>query len=164
MGTIRREDMSAYQHAAAASSWAQDTPVPDPSPTDRLVLVLESLRSLGAVRRQVRGFLTAGLAPAAGDAGEDAVESAVLVIDELTSNALRHGRPPSRLLVTDEPDRWVVIVSDGAPDRPPTPAVERPEGAGGYGLHVVADLTAEHGVHYETDHKLVWACLRKPSG
>lgn len=156
--------MTADQHVLAAVSWARETPVPAPAPSDRLVLVLDTLRSLGAVRRQVRAFLSAGVPAGAGGAGEDAVDGAVLVIDELTSNALRHGRPPSRLLVCDEPGRWVVVVSDAAPDRPPTPAVERPAGAGGYGLHVVTDLSTDHGVHYEAEQKLVWACLRKPSG
>jgi len=55
-----------------------------------------------------------------------------------------------------------VIVTDSAPDRPPTPARDRPAGQGGYGLYVIADLAAGHGVHYEPDHKHVWACLNKP--
>ncbi|SDN76818.1 Histidine kinase-like ATPase domain-containing protein [Klenkia soli] len=159
---VDRARLTPQEHAAAAASWAHDTPVPQPPQADRLVHLLESIRSLGAVRRQVRAFLRAGLPDDAGEAAEDAVEHAVLVIDELTSNALRHGRPPSRLQVCDEPDRWIVVVSDAAPERMPTPAVERPAGAGGYGLHLVADLTGAHGVHYETDQKLVWACLEKP--
>nr|WP_281371892.1 ATP-binding protein [Modestobacter versicolor] len=94
---------------------------------------------------------------------EDAIERAVLVIDELTSNALRHGSPPSSLHIGDDDGRWIVIVTDGAPGVAPTPARDRPAGQGGYGLYVIADLTAEHGVHYEPDRKLVWACLVKPS-
>lgn len=156
--------LSPRQQLAAAASWAQPSPVPRPAETDRLVLVLESLRALSVVRRQVRAFLTSGLPEQAGDAGEDAVERAILVIDELTSNALRHGSPPSRLHVCDEPRRWLVIVSDSAPDRRPTPAVGRPAGAGGYGLYVISDLAADHGVDYQQQQKLVWACLDKPAG
>ena len=99
------------------------------------------------------------------DAGaEDVVERAILVIDELTSNALRHAAPPSSLHVGDEDGHWIVIVTDAAPDRPPTPALGRPAGQGGYGLYVIADLTAAHGVHYETARKMVWACIAKPAG
>lgn len=155
--------MSAQEHVLAAASWSRDTPVPAPATDDRLILVLESLRGLSGVRRQVRAFLTAGLTADAGDAGEDAVEKAVLVIDELTSNAVRHGAQPSRLQVCDDTDRWMVVVSDSAPARLPTPAVDRPAGAGGYGLHVVSDLAGAHGVHYDAVQKHVWACLDKPA-
>lgn len=163
-----REPELEQDRAAAAASWVQDAPVPPPpAGTDRLVLVLESLRGLSAVRRQVRAFLAAGCSCETGtvgdDACDDAVERAVLVIDELTSNALRHGLPPSSLQVADEVHRWVVVVRDGAPGRQPVPAHDRPAGAGGYGLHVIADLTSAHGVQHLADHKLVWACLDKPS-
>ena len=78
---------------------------------------------------------------------EDAVERAVLVIDELTSDALRQGSLPSSLHIGDDDGRWIVIVTDGAPGEAPTPARDRPAGQGGYGLYAIADLTAEHGVH-----------------
>ena len=153
------------EYAAAYASWHADSPVPAAAET-RLSLPLDSLRSLSVVRRQVQHFLSSSLG-AAWDAGvtpavEDAVERAVLVVDELTSNALRHGSPPSSLHIGDDEGRWIVIVTDGAPGRAPTPARERPAGQGGYGLYVIADLTAEHGVHYEPDRKHVWACLVKP--
>jgi anti-sigma regulatory factor (Ser/Thr protein kinase) len=152
-------------YAAAYASWRSDSPVPAAA-TTRLSLQLESLRGLSAVRRQVELFLLSSLGIGREDdvpAGiEDAVAQAVLVIDELTSNALRHGSPPSSLHIGDDEGRWIVIVTDGAPARVPTPARERPAGEGGYGLYVIADLTAEHGVHYEPERKLVWACLLKP--
>ena len=55
------------------------------------------------------------------------------------------------------------LVTDAAPDRLPTPARERPAGGGGYGLYVIADLTATHGVHREPNRKHVWVCLIKPT-
>ncbi|MBB3674682.1 ATP-binding protein [Modestobacter versicolor] len=154
------------EYAEAYASWHEDSPVPASTET-RLLVQLESLRGLSLVRRQVQHFLRASLG--AGEhadlapAVEDAIERAVLVIDELTSNALRHGSPPSSLHIGDDDGRWIVIVTDGAPGVAPTPARDRPAGQGGYGLYVIADLTAEHGVHYEPDRKLVWACLVKPS-
>ena len=154
------------EYALAYASWHRDSPVPA-SATTRLSLQLGSLRALRDVRRQVQHFLLSSLDVGAEDDPppevEDAVQRAVLVIDELTSNALRHGSPPSSLHIGDDEGRWIVIVTDAAPGRAPTPARERPAGEGGYGLYVIADLTAEHGVHYETDRKLVWACLLKPS-
>ncbi|SDF00571.1 Histidine kinase-like ATPase domain-containing protein [Blastococcus aurantiacus] len=152
-------------YAAAYASWRSDSPVPAAT-TTRLSLQLESLRGLSAVRRQVEQFLLSSLGIGREDDVpaqiEDVVSQAVLVIDELTSNALRHGSPPSSLHIGDDEGRWIVIVTDGAPGRAPTPARERPAGQGGYGLYVIADLTAEHGVHYEPERKLVWACLLKP--
>ena len=152
-------------YAEAYASWHSESPVPTAA-TTRLSLQLESLRGLSVVRRQVQHFLLSSLGIGRDDdvpsVVEDAVARAVLVIDELTSNALRHGSPPSNLHIADDEGRWIFIVTDGAPGRAPTPASERPAGQGGYGLYVIADLTAEHGVHYEPDRKLVWACLVKP--
>jgi two-component sensor histidine kinase len=153
------------KYAEAFASWRINNPVPEAVDT-RLTLELGSLRGLSAVRRQVQDFLFSSLGFDRGEdvstAAEDVVEQAILIIDELTSNALRHGSPPASLHIGDEPDRWVVLVTDSAPDRAPTPARDRPAGQGGYGLYVVADLTADHGVHYESDRKHVWACLNKP--
>ncbi|MGY1839571.1 MULTISPECIES: ATP-binding protein [unclassified Modestobacter] len=153
------------EYAEAYASWQGDSAVPAAA-TTRLSLQLESLRGLSLVRRQVHQFLLSSLGIGRDDdvppVVEDAVERAVLVIDELTSNALRHGASPSSLHVGDDEGRWIVVVTDGAPGRAPTPARERAAGEGGYGLYVIADLTAAHGVHYEPDRKLVWACLVKP--
>jgi two-component sensor histidine kinase len=153
------------EYAQAYASWHADSPVPAAAAT-RLSLQLESLRGLSLVRRQVQHFLRSSLGVGPDEdpppAVEDAVERAVLVIAELASNALRHGAAPSSLHIGDDEGRWIVIVTDGAPGRAPTPARERPAGQGGYGLYVIADLTAAHGVHYEADRKLVWACLTKP--
>jgi len=163
--TVSGPRQTPAEYAEAYASWHGDSPVPAGAET-RLSLQLESLRGLSAVRRQVQRFLLSSLGAEPDEdpapAVEDAVERAVLVIDELTSNALRHGSPPAGLHIGDDDGRWIVIVSDGAPEQAPTPARERPAGQGGYGLYVIADLTAEHGVHYEADRKLVWACLVKP--
>ena len=156
---------TSVRYAEAFASWREDTPVPEAADT-RLTLQLESLRGLSAVRRQVQAFLFASVAVQGQERMvevEDVVERAILVIDELASNALRHGSPPSSLRIGDEDGRWIVVVTDSAPHRLPTPARERPAGQGGYGLYVIADLTADHGVHCLADRKMVWACLDKPT-
>jgi hypothetical protein len=147
---------------AERASWHRVSPVPDLPPAD--VLELTSLRQLGAVRRHVRAFLTASLR-ADGVVAEvvldEVVERSILVIDELASNALRHGTPPATLDLREAGDHWVVVATDSARDVLPTPAVARPAGQGGYGLYVVADLTSAHGVEIDGDRKHVWARLAK---
>lgn len=128
-------------------------PVPDPDPRQRWELT--GLRELRQVRRAARDYLT--------DMGEDedAVERAILVIDELASNAVRHGTPPATLFLCEHHAGWLVIASDGAPDRPPIPAVDRPAEKGGMGLYVVADLSTAHGTQCEESRKHVWAILAR---
>ena len=150
------------QYAAALTSWRADTPAPDSDGT-QLDLQLESLGDLSRVRRSVRQYLLGSLGTA-GDlppAVEDAVDEALLVVDELASNALRHGLPPAGLHLADLGVCWLAAVTDAAPDRRPTPAQDRPEGQGGYGLYVGAALTPADGVNYDRACKTVWCRLRK---
>jgi hypothetical protein len=90
----------------------------------------------------------------------DWVEQFVLVIDEITSNALRHGAAPVHLGLGTDHTSWLVTVTDQAPGVPPVPAVGRAPGAGGYGLYMIADLASDHGWHSEDHHKTVWALVR----
>ena len=147
---------------AFRATWREPRPVPDVPPTE--VLELTSLRQLGSVRRQVRAFLTASLRAGgviAENVVEEVVERSILVIDEMASNALRHGAPPASLDVREAGDHWIVVATDSAKDVLPTPAVGRPAGHGGYGLHVIAELTSAHGVEIDGDRKRVWALLGK---
>lgn len=149
------------QHAEASASWRSDRPRPG-APEVQLTVPLDSLRALSRVRRRVQAFLLSSLGPGVDQqVAEDVVERAVLVIDELASNALRHGDQPADLSIADTTEGWTVTVTDSAPGRPPAPARERPAGQGGYGLYVITDLTTAHGVQYEPDRKLVWACITK---
>jgi hypothetical protein len=147
---------------AVRISWRQLSPVPDGPPGE--VMPLTSLRELGAVRHAVRALLTASLrsgGSADEEALEDVVERSILVIDELASNALRHGAPPATLDLRDAGDHWVVVATDAASDVLPAAAVDRPAGQGGYGLYVVADLTLGHGVEVDGACKRIWALLAK---
>jgi anti-sigma regulatory factor (Ser/Thr protein kinase) len=149
--------------AAARTSWRQVAQVPDVAPAESIELT--SLRELREVRRRVRAVLAASLDDddALDEvAREDVVERVVLVIDELASNAVRHGAPPATLEVRETGEHWVVVVTDAAPDALPAPAVDRPAGQGGYGLYVIADLATAHGVEVHGDRKRVWARLAKP--
>jgi two-component sensor histidine kinase len=90
---------------------------------------------LGMLRRKLRSAIAVGLKPA--EAADDDIEGLLLVVEELTSNALRHGRPPTRVTVTPTGTGWLVDVSDAAPESPPIPAVGRDPSQGGLGLHLV---------------------------
>ena len=89
----------------------------------------------------------------------DWVDQFVLVIDEITSNALRHGATPVHLSLGTDSASWLVTVTDHAPGAPPMPAIARAPCDGGYGLYMIADLTSDHGWHSEDNHKTVWALL-----
>jgi anti-sigma regulatory factor (Ser/Thr protein kinase) len=74
-------------------------------------------------RRQLAAALREDACPAGADDG--ALDELLLAFEELASNALRHGSGQVQATVTDADGRWLLDVSDGAVDRPPTPAVDR---------------------------------------
>jgi anti-sigma regulatory factor (Ser/Thr protein kinase) len=102
------------------------------------------------IRDLVRGLLT-------GQTGVT-VEDAVLVTEELVSNARVHGDGPRtcRLALHDQGRCLRIEVDDTSPD-PPRPRT--PDSAGGRGLVLVDQLAAAWGVHYYAHHKTVWAEL-----
>jgi anti-sigma regulatory factor (Ser/Thr protein kinase) len=61
------------------------------------------------LRHAVAGELTASAADA------DTVEDFLLAVDEMVSNAVRHGRPPVGLRLWTAADRIVCTISDGGP-------------------------------------------------
>jgi two-component sensor histidine kinase len=115
------------------------------------------LADLPGVRAHIRTFMAADHATIS--PSSDWVEQLVLVVDEITSNALRHGAAPVQIGLGTDSASWLVTVTDHAPGVPPLPAVGRAPGTGGYGLYMIADLTSDHGWHSEDHHKTVWALL-----
>jgi len=113
------------------------------------------LADLTADRRQLSAALHDGARPPAAD--EDGIERLLQAYDELTSNALRHGRDPVEVIVTSSDTCWLLEVSDAAPARPPSPAVGRDPGQGGLGLDLVARLCDAHGWAPDGNRKIVWA-------
>lgn len=115
----------------------------------------ETTVDLAVLRRRLRADAAAGFSPPG--AGTDDIEWLVLAFEELTSNALRHGRPPAQVAVTLTRTGWLVEASDAAPERLPIPAVGRDPAFGGLGLHLVARLSDSHGWMCERGRKRVWA-------
>jgi hypothetical protein len=58
-------------------------------------------------------------------------------------------------------DRWLIAVNDSSTDVPPAPAEGRDPGLGGFGLYLVADLSAAHGWFLMRGSKSVWAVVEE---
>lgn len=119
---------------------------------------LSHLAELAKPRARLRTTLT-GSSTVERPEREHWSERMVLIADELASNALRHARPPVAVALSRLAARWLVTVSDTATDLPPEPAQGRDPGLGGFGLYVVADLSAAHGWSRERGQKSVWAVV-----
>jgi anti-sigma regulatory factor (Ser/Thr protein kinase) len=128
-------------------------PAPCPDGPARWQAQPEGVAGLPGLRRRVRAAVAQRALPAGCDDGE----RLLLVVEELVSNALRHGRPPVHVSITAAHLGWLVAVSDVATDRPPLPALYRDPARGGMGLSLVARLCACHGWAVEDDVKSVWA-------
>ncbi|MCV2491896.1 ATP-binding protein [Geodermatophilus sp. YIM 151500] len=113
------------------------------------------LADLTANRRRLSAALHDGARPPGAD--EDAVERFLLAYQELTSNALRHGRWPVGVTVSSTDTGWLLEVSDAAADQPPRPAIGRDPGPGRLGLRMVADMSNAHGWDTDGHRKVVWA-------
>jgi signal transduction histidine kinase len=87
----------------------------------------------------------------------EAVDDLLLVVEELVSNALRHGRPPVVVELHTTDEGWLLDVSDAAPAVPPVTAVGRDAAQGGLGLFLVARLSTAHGWTVQEGRKHVWA-------
>jgi signal transduction histidine kinase len=119
---------------------------------------LHSLQELSKLRARLRATLT-GSPTVIHPEREHWSERLVLIADELTSNALRHGSSPVATALSRHSDRWLIAVSDSSIHVPPAPAEGRDPGLGGFGLYLVADLSAAHGWSLERGAKKVWAVV-----
>lgn len=83
-------------------------------------------------------------------------DEAVLVADELVSNAMQHGEGPRtcRFTVIDEGWGLRAEVTDAGPGEP---HLRTPDSSGGRGLLLVDRLANAWGVHWFGRHKTVWA-------
>ena len=119
---------------------------------------LHSLSQLAKLRARLRTSLT-GSPTVAEPEREHWSERLVLIADELTSNALRHGGAPVATALSRTGNQWLLAVSDSSTEVPPTPAQGRDPGLGGFGLYLVADLAARHGWYLGQGTKTVWAVV-----
>ena len=115
-----------------------------------------------------RGF-TAGVLEGAG--WRDHVDTAVLLVSELVTNAVRHARGPCALVVNVAGDEVELSVEDGDPHVPVAGGRHRLEESG-RGLLLVGALAERWGVRAVPGGKSIWFSLsrsgprsdRKPDG
>jgi anti-sigma regulatory factor (Ser/Thr protein kinase) len=100
----------------------------------------------------------------------DTVESVLLVVSELVTNAVQHALPPVALHLRGERDGpavWI-CVTDGGPSRPDRlagPGHEpRRAGEGGRGLLIISSLASAYGALCDTDRTSRWACVHREAG
>ncbi len=111
-----------------------------------VLVITDELTELARVRRWARQVLA--------DVDENVLVDALAVVDELTSNALRHSRPPYRVGLRRADGKLRVEVADGStePAGPRTPGED-----GGRGLLLVAAYSLGWGQETHPDGKIVWA-------
>ena len=138
----------------AGPSWPRAVP-----PRGRVALVwdLRHLSELPGVRAELRRHVTVGAA--ASTHAADLHDQLILALDEMATNALRHGDGRVRASVRTTDDGWLLEVSDQACSLPPAPAVGRDPSEGGLGLYLIAELASSHGWYVEDGCKHVWALL-----
>lgn len=74
----------------------------------------------------------------------DTTETALLLVSELTTNAIRHGAPPVRMALRLDEDRLRVEVTDSSPALPQL-GHPGPDQTNGRGLQIVQQLAAKWG-------------------
>jgi anti-sigma regulatory factor (Ser/Thr protein kinase) len=135
----------------AGPVWPSATP---PAARGGLRWELTDVAELPRVRAALRRHLTASDPTAV-----DLRDRLVLALDEMASNALRHGGGHVAAAVRSTGSGWLIEVTDAAPATPPTPAVGRDPSEGGLGLYLIAELAADHGWYVAAGTKHVWAVL-----
>ncbi|WP_456586074.1 ATP-binding protein [Blastococcus sp. SYSU DS0973] len=124
---------------------------------------LSSLGELAGLRARLRASMT-GRPAVLHPERDHWSERLVLIADELTSNALRHGGAPVAAVLGRAGDEWLIAVRDSKADVAPTPAQGRDPGLGGFGLYLVADLSVAHGWFADPGMKTAWAVIDGRAG
>jgi anti-sigma regulatory factor (Ser/Thr protein kinase) len=140
---------------AAGPVWPSATP---PAAGDATAWDLSDVAQLPHVRAELRRH-AASTALRSDTTGEDLRDQLVLALDEMASNALRHGGGSVQAGVRLTADSYLIEVTDAATSSPPSPAVGRDPSEGGLGLYLIAELATAHGWYLRSDVKVVWALL-----
>lgn len=127
-----------------------------PEATPALHWALQDVAELPRVRAELRRHATQD---GADPIDPDLLDQLILALDEMASNALRHGGGSVEATVRPTADAYLVQVSDAATTSPPAPAVGRDPSEGGLGLYLIAELSTRRGWYVSDGHKHVWALL-----
>ncbi|MFF8557180.1 ATP-binding protein [Streptomyces sp. NPDC015501] len=91
----------------------------------------------------------------------DLVDSVLLTVTELITNAHKHAHSDAQLVLTWDSTCLHVSVHDASPN-PPTPAHRGLDATGGRGLTIVKALSDSWEHHPQRDGKTVTACFVPP--
>ena len=89
-------------------------------------------------------------------------DSAVLVVDELVTNAVLHARTVLDVVVQLRPHALLVAVADSSPEAP-DPRAATTDAENGRGLALVGAVARSWGVLPRGSGKVVWAVLDGPA-
>ncbi|MEE1929651.1 ATP-binding protein [Streptomyces sp. TRM 70351] len=87
----------------------------------------------------------------------EGIDSVVLLVSELVTNAHRHGRTDADLRLRASRDGVRVAVDDEDPAPPVRRSPDLVSGTGGLGLHILERLSSRWGVEPHGGGKRVWA-------
>ena len=134
----------------AEGLWPSSAP---PAAQQLLQWRLADVAELPAMRGEVRRTLEATI-------DSDVLDQIILALDEMASNALRHGGVgPVEASVRTTDSGYLIEVTDSAATRPLTPAIDRDPSEGGLGLYLIARMALRHGWYASARAKHVWALL-----
>ncbi|MBT2467230.1 ATP-binding protein [Streptomyces sp. ISL-66] len=94
--------------------------------------------SVAGARESARAFLRTPRQP---PIAAEAADTVILVVSELVTNALRHGGGTYTLRLTAHPGTIEVAVEDPSPQLPHMRTPDLVDGTGGFGWHMVNDLS-----------------------
>jgi signal transduction histidine kinase len=157
-GVARMQGDHRVTGQAAGPVWPSASPPPaDPA----LVWDLHEIAELPGVRAELRRHSLAHPRARTSDpeVAADLRDQLILALDEMASNALRHGGGAVRAAVRLTADAYLIEVCDGAASAPPAPAVDRDPSEGGLGLYLIAEMATAHGWYVSAGAKYVWALL-----
>lgn len=140
---------------AAGRLWPSAAP---PRADEGLSWELADVAELPALRADARRY-AARHATGSDRQTVDIRDRLVLALDEMASNALRHGGGRVRASLAVTTQGYLVEVTDAAAGSPPVPAVNRDPSEGGLGLYLIAELATDHGWYVSGGSKHVWALL-----
>ena len=106
--------------------------------------------SAGRARRFIREFCVAA------DLGEDVCEKAALLVSELVTNAVVHGRSRATLVAARPNGHLRIAVLDADVHLPVGPQTLAPDSESGRGLRIVAAVADRWGVEPTDEGKAVW--------
>jgi serine/threonine-protein kinase RsbW len=118
--------------------------------------VLDTVTELRALRAGLFEALNGEPMPPDGRLDE-IPEKVAIAATELATNAIRHGRPPTRVFLRRTEHTFVLDVADEDPGTSPEVAGPRVPGDGGLGLRIVSELAKAVGWYTEGSRKHVWA-------